>query len=381
MIRLSRQGYGFVTTPEGEYFVLPSRLGGAMDGDLVEVSWLRGQEQRRRAAESRSGSQQSDQATGRSSGQPRDRLGGVIHILERSHQTVIGSLEERDGLRVVRPSDERIPYDIFIDSRAVSKPAQDGDIVVVRLTSWPSRWVAASGYIEEVVGKADDARIDSEVICRKHGIRSVFGAAALEQARELAESGEAVDATSRLLFRRDLSELVTFTIDPADARDFDDALSVEFADGQLLLGVHIADVSAFLPPESALDVEAAERTTSVYLPDRVIPMLPGELSDGLCSLQPGQHRLTVSVIISVNNDCSVAGSEFFLSTIKSQAALTYDQVDALLAKDGEAGLIDPPVDRQIDPPVDGQIDPPVANRLKALDRLAKKLLRRRLARG
>jgi len=373
-IRLTRSGYGFVSTVEGEYFIFPSRLNGAMDGDYVEVTWLRNQERQR----NRTAARVNGQVT-RSANRGNERLGAVVRVLERKHQTLIGLLTERDGLRVVRPSDDRIPYDVFIDNRTISKPAKDGDIVVVRLLTWPSRNTSASGYIEELVGSSEEPDIDIEIICRKHGIRTEFPAAVLVQARACfaatpgkeyaaCDSDAAIGSElgSDRLERRDLTDLITFTIDPADAHDFDDALSAEYVDGGFYLGVHIADVSHFVTLDSSLDLEARLRGTSVYLPDRVIPMLPVELSNDLCSLNPGEVRLAMTVMMELDRDGRVLGTEFYPSRIRSAARLNYDQVDAFLTDpDPEAYAI----------------DSEVASRLTVLDRVARRLKARRIARG
>jgi len=391
-LRLTRRGYGFVDTPEGEFFILPSKLNGAMDGDYVEVVRLRSLEARR--------NQQRAETAGTARNSSREQLGAVKRVLVRKHQTIIGRLLIDQGIKVVQPLDPRIPYDIFIDPQLVSRPAQDADIVLVRLTSWPSRLTAASGYIEEVIGAAEQQGLDSELICRKYDIPCQFSAAALEAARELSDyvsagselvpstagasdvlsgqsAGESLEVRAQalvskavaqpeqLLQRRDLRDIVTFTIDPIDARDFDDALSVEYVNGELLLGVHIADVSAYVELFGAIDLEARQRACSVYLPDQVIAMLPEELSNDLCSLIPDQDRLAFSVLMTMNSDGSVADVQFFTSIIRSDCRLTYDAVDELLQ-----GSASQP-----------EISSAVAERLRILDRLARKLRRRRTARG
>jgi ribonuclease R len=400
VVKLTRYGYGFVQTPDGQYFVLPSGVHGAMDGDLVEIVRLRSQEQRGRnaAAKASGGGQGGGQgASGAGSSgnrggasnrggwsdsggmsslseKNRESLGAVRRVIDRAQQTVIGTLIEKDGLRVVRPQDERISFDIFIDPYAVSKSAQDGDVVVVRLTTYPTKYESAAGYIEDVLGAADDRGVDFEVILRLNNIRTVFPAAALEEARALADGHALADAHALAagqalptLARRDLRDTLIFTIDPPDAKDFDDALSADYVDGRLVLGVHIADVSAYVPWDSSLDVEARARATSVYLPDRVVPMLPPELSDELCSLKAHEDRLAFTVRMEMNNDGSVAAVEFFPSLIRSAARLTYDQVDAYLSAAEASDSVD--------------ISEPIRERLSILDKLARKLHRRRLARG
>ncbi|MDR1421340.1 MAG: RNB domain-containing ribonuclease [Coriobacteriales bacterium] len=417
-IQVARKGYGFVDTPEGEYFVMRGYLHGAMDGDVVEVVRLRQLEQRRRDIHVQDWKLPRGQR-----GRDRERLGSVRRVLERAHTTLVGTLIERDGICVIRPHDARIDHDIFLDRRAISKPAADGDVVVVRITTYPSRLEAAMGYIEEVVGHGDEQGIDTEVIIREHGFETVFTAAALEELEAMesdpcstalldgvssasgasgaagaSSASGALSASSasgasgalgaltcrnlpheapphealsheapphEALLRRDIRDRFVFTIDPADAKDFDDALSVEFIDGQLRLGVHIADVSAYVRWDSALDLNARRRATSVYLPDRVIPMLPPRLSDDLCSLRPDTDRLAFTVDMMMNNDGSVASCEFYPSLIHSAPRLSYEQAQDYL-------------DASEDSPLAAE---PIAQNLRVLNRLAHALTRRRKQRG
>ncbi len=278
-------------------------------------------------------------------------------MLERASETIVGVYEQYDGLGFVRPFDDRFP-DIFIDIRIpVAVKAKDGDAVVVRLTTYPSKLEAASGYIEEILGHESDAGINIEVIIRRHKIETVFSAEALKEATELTVSKDR--------FRRDIRDRFVFTIDPKDAKDFDDAISIDFIDGQLRLGVHIADVSAYVAWDSALDLNARMRSTSTYLPDRVISMLPHQLSDELCSLRPNEDKLAFSIDMMMNTDGSVSDVEFFTSVIRSSARLTYEQVQDVL----DAGSKQSSVEKDL------------ADKLIVFNKLAKKLHRRRLARG
>ncbi|MDR2106445.1 MAG: RNB domain-containing ribonuclease [Coriobacteriales bacterium] len=419
VIHIARKGYGFVDTPEGEYFILRRYLHGAMDGDLVEVVRLRALEARRHQQLRRQDARQSrfGNGSGSSSG-GREMLGSVRRVLERAHQTLIGTLRYRDGLGVVCPFDEHIPYDIFIDHRIPGgRQAEDGAVVVVRITVYPSRIEAAQGFIEEVIGQQDDEDIGMEVIIREHGFETDFSPAALAEAEQLVQEAASTPAGNSASHasdpqRRDLRGQIIFTIDPADARDFDDALSVEFVDGQMHLGVHIADVGAYVTWDSALDLDARRRATSVYLPDRVIPMLPAPLSENLCSLRPGEDRLAFTVEMVLDSGGSVVNSAFYPSFIRSCARLSYDEVQQLLdggqpatgqSATGQAPELagaatavpaSAPAPRQAPGQATGPstsvpatsaptLVPPAAltNRLHALHRLAKKLARRRIQRG
>jgi ribonuclease R len=446
-IHIARRGYGFVDTPEGEYFVLHGHLHGAMDGDVVEVVRLRALEQRRRDIRV-----QDWKLPRGARGRERERLGSVRRVLERAHTTLIGTLVEHDGLRVVRPHDERIDYDVFLDRRAISTPASNGDVVIVRITTYPSRLEAACGYIEEVIGREGESACDIEIIIRKHGFETAFSPAAEAQSAEavrragdladgvadvpsddlagsvtdapsdgpagsvtdapsdgpadgVADDGLADGVADDGLRRRDLRDRLIFTIDPADAKDFDDALSLDELDGQMRLGVHIADVSAFVPPDGALDLAARSRATSVYLPDRVIPMLPPALSDDLCSLRPELDRLAFTVDMVLGDEGSVISCEFYPSRIRSACRLSYDQVQQILegAPTDAAPTDGAPTDGAPTPalataapePIDGasaSVPAPDAtlattltgeltDRLHALNRLAHTLAHRRRQRG
>jgi ribonuclease R len=328
-----------------------------MDGDMVEVSRLKGHGPGRQR---RPGTDPSSDSL-----HLRQQVGAVARVLERSQGSVIGELVELGGIQHVVAIDERMPYDVFIDKRAKSAPAEPGDIVVVRLTAWPSRHTSACGYIEDVVRAKDAQGMRIEVILRSHGITADFPQAALAEAEAMAAHSLMGPPDPDATVRRDLTGVMTFTIDPPDARDFDDALSLEHVDGETLLGVHIADVSSFVRLRSALDMAAQDRALSVYLPDRVVGMLPTQLSDDLCSLKPGLRRRCLSVLMRLDKDGNVSGTEFVASTIASSARLTYDEADACLRGDAEGP----------------SLPAGIRQRLLALGRLTQRLRRRRLARG
>jgi ribonuclease R len=362
VIHVARRGYGFVDTPEGEYFVLRAHMHGAMDGDTVEVARLRKLEAQRRR----------QRRDGDGDGE-RELLGDVRRVVQRAHSTVIGTLHYADGLGVVVPEDERIRHDVFIDPRLMSVPARDGDIVVVRLTTYPGRHEAAQGCIEEVIGHSDECGLPIDVIIRRYGFETAFGPQALKEAADARMTEEPG--------RRDLRDRYVFTIDPEDAKDFDDALSLEYVDGKMRLGVHIADVSAYVPRDGAIDLEARRRATSVYLPDRVLPMLPPALSDDLCSLKPDVDRPAFTVDIYLDKNGVVDRYDIYPSLIHSRRRLTYDEVLAILechpALDaGPSGGV-----RQKDEMAVGCFPDELAQKLQALDKLAKTLEQRRIGRG
>jgi len=306
-LTMTRHGYGFVDAPEGDYFIPARDINGAMHGDTVAI---RPETQQR--------------------GKP-GRAGVVTRVIERANTTVVGRFDRHGALGIVTPADRRVRTDVFVAANAMGD-ATSGDIVVVRLTGYPSRTHPAQGFIEEIVGREGDPDIQIEITIREHGLRTEFPEAAEQEAQAIRLDVEA--AMSREPDRVDIRERFTFTIDPVDARDFDDAISIEHTeDGRIRLGVHIADVSHYVPWGSEIDAEARLRATSVYLVDRVLPMLPEELSNGICSLNPGEDRLAFSVDMILSKDGVVEESRFYPSAIRSDRRLNYDQVTGWLAGD------------------------------------------------
>lgn len=312
--------FGFVRTAEGEYFIPESKMAGAFDGDLVEIAPLPARGAQKGAAEER----------------PAAR---ILRVIDRAHDTVVGRYEVAEPFGVVVPEDRNISYDIFT-MRADFPDVPDGALVRVRMTAYPSRHEAACGVIEEVLGAAEEATISVDAIVARNKLETVFseGALAEAQAAQLDEVGALAAGY------RDVRGRCVFTIDPADARDFDDALSLDPAqdflrDGAVWrLGVHIADVSHYVPWNSSLDLDACRRATSVYLVDRVIPMLPEQLSNGLCSLNPNETRRCMTCDVYLDQDWKAVGYDIYPALMRSQARLTYGQVQQAL--DGDAALPD-----------------------------------------
>lgn len=302
-ISMTRHGYGFVEAPEGDFFVPARDTSGAMHGDTVAI---RPDKQRSRLG----------------------RSGSVVRIIERANTTVVGRLDRHGAIGIVTPSDARIRHEVFVASNGIGD-AESGEIVLVRLTTYPSRAHAAQGYVEEILGREGDPGIELEIIIREHGLRTEFPEQVADEARRIK-----MDITRSLATepdRRDIRDRFTFTIDPVDARDFDDAITVEHIEGRMRLGVHIADVSHYVPWDSHIDTEARLRATSVYLVDRVLPMLPEELSNGICSLNPDEDRLTFTVDLMMSKDGAVESADFYPSVIRSNRRFNYDEVDRWLS--------------------------------------------------
>jgi len=317
-LSIHQVGYGFLTpeTPGGpDVFIAAENIGTAMHGDRVVARISRDTPH--------------DRIKGR-------REGRVIRILERAHDTIVGTLQQSRNFYYVVPDDPRFVHDIYVHPERDQQPgtsANVGDKVVVRLEPWESRHVNPEGEIIEVLGPASAPGIDMLSIIRKYHLPAEFPNDVLDQADQISERINA----RQLEGREDLRKDFIVTIDPDDARDFDDAIQVEKTNSGWRLGVHIADVAAYVEPGSALDREARGRGNSVYLPDRVIPMLPERLSNGVCSLNPGVDRLTHSVFIHFDKNGVVKSARFARSVIRSAHRLTYKQAFAILSS--------PPQDR------------------------------------
>ena len=325
IMQLNPEGYGFVRTSEGEFFGPHAKLGGAFDGDLVEVAPLPANASKGRSHEGFGG--------GRYAHKPAAR---VVSVVERAHEVVVGRFEAAEPFGVVMPLDPHIPYDIFTQL-SEAPDVEDGAIVRVRIAQFPSRNSAATGHIEEVLEHVDGLDEGVDAVVARHKFETAFSDAALAEAR-----GASIDEVGALASGyRDLRERFVFTIDPDDARDFDDALSIEQVEDQgrssWRIGVHIADVSHYVEWGSALDLAARRRATSVYLVDRVIPMIPEDLSCGLCSLAPGEVRRSMTVDLYVDERAQLARYEIYPALICSNARLAYG--DALEMLEGEGQLV------------------------------------------
>jgi ribonuclease R len=324
-LSIHQAGYGFLTpeTPgQPDIFIAAENIGTAMHGDRVVARISR--------------DSPDDRIKGR-------REGRVIRILERAHDTIVGTLQRSPNFYYVVPDDPRFVHDVYVrpvaavyDRRGRVTPKEDrrsqtaatvGDKVVVRLDAWESRHVNPEGEIIEVLGPASAPGVDMLSIIRKFHLTAQFPKDVLDQAERISETIGA----RQLEGREDLRKEFIVTIDPDDARDFDDAIQVEKSKSGWQLGVHIADVAAYVEPGSALDREARRRGNSVYLPDRVIPMLPERLSNGVCSLNAGVDRLTHSVFINFDKNGAAKSARFARSVIRSAQRLTYKQAYSILS--------------------------------------------------
>lgn len=304
-----RSGAGFVETEEGPDIFIPSdSLGSAMDGDRVVARV----ERRRRG----------------------DRPEGtVIKVLERSRSTIVGVYHPSKNFGFVVPEDRKVGKDVFVPPGQAGG-ARDGDVVLVRVTSWGDAHRGPAGEVEEVLGKLGDPGVDVLAVAYGHELPMDFPPEVEAEARRLKEAGV---RAAHQPDREDLRGQLIFTIDPADAKDHDDALSIQRGeDGLWEVGVHIADVSHYVEEGGEIDQEAFRRATSVYLVDRVIPMLPETLSNDLCSLRPHEDRFAISLLLRLDDDGDVRDHRVVRSVIRSAHKLAYEDAQAVI--DGTASI-------------------------------------------
>jgi len=307
----SSRGFGFVIPDvgDGDVFIPANYINGAMHGDRVIASLHK------------------------SVPGEKHREGEIVQIIKRANMTIVGRFDKSEHFGFVTPDHARLTGDIYIPKEYFNG-AEKGQKVVVRITKWPEKNRNAEGRIIEVLGNEGDAGVDVMSIIRAYGIRYEFPEAVLNEARAVPDKVSEEDMAGR----RDLRNLRMVTIDGEDARDLDDAVSIEELDnGNYRLGVHIADVSHYVREGSALDKEALMRGTSVYFPDRVIPMLPKELSNNICSLNAKVDRLAFSVMMEVDSQGNVVDYEIFESVINVNERMTYTDVYKILEED-DAGL-------------------------------------------
>lgn len=321
-LQCHRSGFGFVIPdpechPGGDVYVRAADLGDATHGDRVAVQLL----------DARPGAAPEPPRPGRSG--PRLE-GRILHVLERGTPRIIGRILFLKK-PVVIPLDPRFHYTVHPTNTDAFELA-DGDIVAVSLTTEPSTHTRPDGRIVALVGKPDDPELPYKIALSQHDIPTEFSPEALAEARRAPREITAAE----LAGRADLRPLPAVTIDGETAFDFDDAVNAaRRADGDYTLWVHIADVSHFVPPDGAVDREAFRRGTSVYFPDRAIPMLPEDLSSDACSLLPDQDRLTFTAELTIDGRTGrTTAARFMPSVIRSRARMTYTQVAAIL--DGDA---------------------------------------------
>jgi ribonuclease R/exosome complex exonuclease DIS3/RRP44 len=317
-------------------------------------------------------------------GNGRSIEGEVVEIIERFRTEFVGIIQISPKYAFFVPDSNKLPIDFFVP---VSKlmGAADGQKVIVRLTEWKEDAKNPNGEVVRILGNAGEHETEIHSILEEYGLPYDFEEDVIAEADAIPIeiSQKEIDK------RRDMRDVLTFTIDPADAKDFDDALSVEWVDGELVVGVHIADVSHYLRPDTELDKEAYARGTSVYLVDRCVPMLPENLSNGLCSLRPNEDKLCFSAIFRINKQGKVVEEWFGKTVINSNHRFSYEQAQAIIEaasckKDDlcneevidKCGLKEKLIDESKWLEANA-----LAESIKALDRYAKMMRRERFKRG
>ena len=304
------KGFGFlIPDAEGEkdVFIPSSAINGAMNGDKILVQITR---------EDKNG---------------KKREGEVVQILERGNKKFVGVYEDSRNFGFVVAEDTKINQDIFVSKRD-RNGANDGDMVVVEITKWPEKRRSPEGRIVEILGKKGEKGLDILTIIKKFGLPEEFP----QKVLDFAEGIEEEIPQKEYERRKDLRDIKMVTIDGEDAKDLDDAVSIEkLSNGRYKLGVHIADVTHYVREKNPLDKEALKRATSVYLIDRVIPMLPKKLSNGICSLNPKVDRLALSCIMIIDNNGKVLDHEICESVIRTNERMTYTDVTKILKDNDE----------------------------------------------
>lgn len=335
ILRVTRHGYGFVEV-EGhadDLYVREAAMGNALDGDRVLVGL---------AAPARG---------------DRRREAEVIEVVARHRTQAVGTFKQMGHFAFVVPDDQRLTQDIYVPREAFGG-AQDGDKVVVSIDRFDDRKASPEGRILEVIGPADDPRVRVLSLALSMNVRSGFPEAVEAEAARIDTRIPAPEIARRL----DLRHETIFTIDPVDAKDFDDAIHVTaLENGNFEVGVHIADVSHYVRPGGAIDAEAYARGTSVYLVDRVLPMLPEKLSNEVCSLRPNEDKLTYSCIMEVTPQGKVERYDLRETVIHSKQRFTYEEAQDLIQG--------------------GFPDHPLAGTIVAAARLARTLTRKRMREG
>ena len=311
----NERGFGFVETDDDDkdIFIPPNMTFGSMTGDIVRVKITTPAEENHRAE------------------------GTIVDIIERKTKVLIGTFQKSKNYGFVVPDEKAMGTDIFI-SKKLRHKAKDGDKVVVSIKKYPEGNMSAEGEIIEVLGKSSDTNVDLISVIKAHDYKLVFPKEVNKEANSLPQVVRDIDG------RVDLRDKEIFTIDGDDTKDIDDAVSLYMDGENYILGVHIADVSTYVKSGTALDKEARKRGTSVYLIDTVIPMLPRELSNGICSLNPNEDRYALSVEMKISKSGEVLESKIFKSVIKSKIQMTYNKVYDILVNNIVAEGYEPHVE-------------------------------------
>ena len=311
-VQMTREGYGFVIIPdrEDDIYIPQNRMLHALNGDTVRVAVTRKKDLKHRSE------------------------GEIVEIIERSKKPFIGILQVIGDHGWVIVESRVMPYDIRVPMDGVEEDAQWKKVAVL-VTDWPMRSEAPVGKIIDILGEPGENDTEMHAILAEFGLPYKFAPEVEEAAKKIPAE---IDA-KEIRRRKDMRKVLTFTIDPADAKDFDDAVSFEILEnGNYQIGVHIADVTHYVRPHDTIDKEAYDRGTSVYLVDRTVPMLPEALSNNLCSLRPNEDKLTYSAIFEVTPSAKVVQRWFGRTVINSDRRYSYEQAQEIIETQGDYTL-------------------------------------------
>ncbi len=308
VFRGNQKGFGFVEIENEEDLFIPSNsVNGALDGDIVQVVIYKQKEGTKRAEAK------------------------VVRIVKREKETVVGIFQKSKNFGFIVPDDKKFATDIFI-SKKKCKEAKNNDKVIAKILKYPEHGKNAEGEIIEILGNVNEAGVDLLSVVKEFDLPNEFPNFVKEEARNIPQNINEKDIKNR----KDLRNDIVFTIDGEDAKDLDDAVSVSKTnEGNYILNVHIADVSFYVKESSKLDKEAIKRGTSVYMFDRVIPMLPFELSNGICSLNAMQDRFALSCTMEIDKKGNVISSDVYKSVIRVTERMTYTNVNKIITKSDE----------------------------------------------
>jgi ribonuclease R len=301
---MTQHGYAFLVSEktDDDVFIARNNLKTALDGDLVKVFVYPARKGRSRSE------------------------GEVVEILERARDTFVGTVEISRNYAFLLPDSHKMPFDIFIPLEKL-KGVEHGQKAIARIIDWPEKVKNPFGEIVDILGFPGENETEMHSILAEFELPYKFS----EEVEAYAEKIPDQITAAEIKYRRDFRKVPTFTIDPADAKDFDDALSLQSLDGGLWeVGVHIADVSHYVKPKTILDKEAFDRATSVYLVDRVVPMLPEKLSNGVCSLRPNEDKLTFSAVFRMNDQGEVLDEWFGRTVIHSDRRFNYEEAQQII---------------------------------------------------
>jgi len=304
ILELNQSGYGFVlpkNSSAGDIFIASRNLGTAFDGDTVEVELFAHKKR-------------------------KNTEGQIIKVIKRKRREIVGTLKKSNSFYFIKPDDPKIHRDIYIDSNKIND-AKPGDKVIVGNINWDNPMLNPEGEVLQQLGKSGSFDTEIVSIAKEFDLPYTFSQHTLREAEAIPVHLSAGELTHRLDYR----DKIVFTIDPVDAKDFDDALSIDkLENGNFKVGIHIADVSYYVHAGSEIDKEAMERGNSVYLVGKVIPMLPEKLSNSICSLVPAEDRLTYSVIVELTRRGRLIDYKIMKSVIRSKRRYTYDEVQKII---------------------------------------------------